>query len=47
MIDRLITIIIVAALITWCVLAIHYYLMGRLERARLGAQRVGCIEAYL
>jgi hypothetical protein len=47
MIDRLITIIIVAALIAWCVLAIHYHSLGRLERARLGARSVDCIEAYL
>ena len=32
MVDRLITIIIVAALIAWCVLAIHYHSLMQSER---------------
>jgi hypothetical protein len=37
MIDRLITIIILAALIAWCMLAVHYYWLMQHARNKLVA----------
>ena len=39
MIDRLITIIIVAALIAWCVLAVHYHRESHSSRLSIGLER--------